>query len=131
MNHVFPFRVYFDDTDFAGIVYYANYLRFIERARSEWIRSLGFSQTAIYEEEGIVFAVRRIEAEYLRPARFEDMLEVRTVLRAVTGARIALSQDVWRGEDHLFTSIVTLVALTASDTPARLPAALRARLSAV
>lgn len=130
MVHVFPMRVYFDDTDFAGIVYYANYLRFIERARSEWLRSLGLSQVELHGREGIVFAVRRVEADYLRPARFEDLLEVRTDLRAVTGARIALSQDVWRGEDHLFASIVTLVALTASDTPARLPADLRARLSA-
>lgn len=130
MTHRFPLRVYYEDTDLAGIVYYANYLRFIERARTEWVRSLGIDQVALKAGEGIVFAVRRVEADYLRPARFDDVLEVRTDLRGLTGARVTLVQDVWRGEERLFSSIVTLVALTATGAPARLPAALRARLSA-
>jgi len=131
MTHRFSLRVYYEDTDLAGIVYYANYLRFIERARTEWVRALGVDQVALRKEQGIVFAVRRVEADYLRPARFDDMLEVRTDMRAITGARVALTQDVWREDDHLFSSIVTLVALTDSGAPARLPEALRARLSAV
>lgn len=130
MTHRFPLRVYYEDTDLAGIVYYANYLRFIERARTEWVRSLGVDQVALREGQGIVFAVRRVEADYLRPARFEDVLEVRTDLRGLSGARVTLAQDVWRGEERLFSSVVTLVALTATGAPARLPAALHARLSA-
>lgn len=130
MFHIFPLRVYYEDTDLAGIVYYANYLRFIERARTEWVRTLGVDQVALRDTDGIVFAVRRVEAEYLRPARFDDLLEVRTELRAMTGVRLALSQDIWRGDDQLFAGIVTLVALTVSGAPARLPEALRARLSA-
>ena len=70
-------RVYYEDTDLAGIVYYANYLKFIERARTEWVRGLGVDQVALRAEHGIVFAVRRVEADYLRPARFDDELVVR------------------------------------------------------
>jgi acyl-CoA thioester hydrolase len=129
MTHTFPVRVYYEDTDLAGIVYYANYLRFIERARTEWVRSLGIDQGRLREEAGIVFAVRRVEADYLSPARFDDVLEVRTDLRGATGARIVLAQEVWRGEARLFASVVTLVALTAAGAPARLPQALRVAVS--
>lgn len=131
MTHRFAIRVYYEDTDLAGIVYYANYLKFIERARSEWVRTLGVDQVALRAEQGIVFAVRRVEADYLRPAAFDDLLEVRTALGALSGARIVLTQDVWRGDERLFAGVVTLVALTAAGALARLPATLRARLSAV
>ena len=128
--HSFPVRVYYEDTDLAGIVYYANYLRFIERARTEWIRALGIDQGRLRAETGIVFAVRRVEADYLSPARFDDVLDVRTALRGMTGARIVLAQDVWRGDARLFASAVTLAALTAAGAPARLPQAVRAAISA-
>jgi acyl-CoA thioester hydrolase len=126
--HAFSVRVYYEDTDLAGIVYYANYLRFIERARTEWIRSLGIDQGRLRAEAGIVFAVRRIEADYLAPARFDDVLEVRTALRSATGARIVLAQDIWRADTRLFAAVVTLVALTARGMPARIPPAVRAVL---
>jgi acyl-CoA thioester hydrolase len=126
--HAFSVRVYYEDTDLAGIVYYANYLRFIERARTEWIRSLGIDQGRMRAEAGIVFAVRRIEADYLAPARFDDVLEVRTALRSATGARIVLAQDIWRADTRLFAAVVTLVALTARGMPARIPPAVRAVL---
>lgn len=131
MAHVFPLRIYYEDTDLAGIVYYANYLRFIERARTEWVRACGIDQGRLRAEEGIVFAVRRVEADYLRPARFDDIIEVWTDLRAVSGARLVLAQDIRRGDERLFAGVVTLVALTAAGAATRLPAALRARLSAV
>jgi acyl-CoA thioester hydrolase len=131
MTHSHPIRVYYEDTDLAGIVYYANYLRFIERARTEWVRSLGVDQVALRAEQGIVFAVARVEADYLAPARFDDVLEVRTDLLAMSGVRITLAQDVWRGDQRLFGSIVTLVALTGEGRPVRLPQALRARLTQV
>ncbi len=79
-------RVYYEDTDLAGIVYYANYLRFIERARTEWVRALGVDQGQLKAETGVVFAVRRIEADYLAPARFDDVLTIETDVRDV-GAR--------------------------------------------
>jgi acyl-CoA thioester hydrolase len=128
MTHTHPIRVYYEDTDLAGIVYYANYLRFIERARTEWVRSLGVDQVALKATQGTVFAVRRLEADYLAPARFDDELVVCTDVRKVTGAQIVLAQDVWRGDLRLFASLVTLVVLTDKGTPARLPPALRGRL---
>ena len=125
MTHNFPIRVYYEDTDMAGIVYYANYLKFIERARSDWVRALGIDQTEMRVAEGLVFAVKRVEAEYHQPARFDDKLDVRTVIRAVTGARLVLEQAVWRGENLLFSAIVTVVCVSDSGQPARLPANIR------
>lgn len=127
--HRHTVRVYYEDTDLAGIVYYANYLRFIERARTEWVRGLGVEQTRLKAEQGVVFAVRRVEADYLAPARFDDLLEVRTTLQALTGARISLLQEVWRGDARLFASQVDLVALREDGRPARLPAELRGLLA--
>jgi acyl-CoA thioester hydrolase len=120
MTHAFDLRVYYEDTDLAGIVYYANYLRFIERARTEWLRAQGVDQLAL-RAAGIVFAVRRIEADYLAPARFDDLLQVRTAPIATTAARIVLAQDVWRGDSHLFASRVTLVAIGPGGRAVRLP----------
>ncbi len=125
MSHTFGLRVYYEDTDLAGIVYYANYLRFIERARSEWVRELGIDQVRLKAESGTVFAVRRIEADYLMPARFDDELVVRTETEAVTGARLVLRQTVWRGPDLLFDAHVTLIALGETGHATRLPAVFR------
>lgn len=123
--HEFALRVYYEDTDLAGIVYYANYLRFIERARTEWVRGQGIDQTRLKEDEGLVFAVRRVEADYLSPARFDDDLIVRTSLEQMSGARIVLNQEVMRDTDLLFSAQVTLVALTIEGQPTRLPANIR------
>jgi acyl-CoA thioester hydrolase len=129
MPHQFKTRVYYEDTDLAGIVYYANYLKFIERARTEWVESLGVDQMALKTSAGMVFAVRRIEADFLRPAKFGDDLVVETVVQSLGGARIVLDQAILRGGERLFTSVVTLVCLTEDGHAARLPAELRARLS--
>ncbi len=128
MTHQHHLRVYYEDTDLAGIVYYANYLKFIERGRTEWVESLGIDQMALKAAEGIVFAVRRIEADFLRPARFGDDLVVETRLKTLGGARLVLEQEVTRQADRLFTAQVTLVCLTEDGHAARLPVGLRARL---
>jgi len=128
MIHRFTTRVYYEDTDLAGIVYYANYLKFIERARSEWLRALGLDQAAMRREAGQVFAVRRIEADYLSPAYFDDVIEVRSVAVATSPARITLRQEVFREETRLFSALATLVCLNAQLKPQRLPLAL-ARLA--
>jgi len=128
MTHRFPIRVYYEDTDLAGIVYYANYLKFIERARTEWVRTLGIDQSRLKQDAGVVFAVRRLEAEYLSPARFDDLLEVETELLETTAARIVLAQRVRRGGTVLFEAVVTLAALTGAGRPARLPAEFRRAL---
>jgi acyl-CoA thioester hydrolase len=130
MSHLWQVRVYYEDTDLGGIVYYANYLKFIERARSEWVRGMGVDQARLRAETGVVFAVRRIEADYLAPARFDDSLTVETRVREVGGARVVLAQEVRRGGERLFASLVTLVALGPGGRPARLPAAFRAEAEA-
>ncbi|MES2666809.1 MAG: tol-pal system-associated acyl-CoA thioesterase [Pseudomonadota bacterium] len=127
--HSHPVRVYYEDTDLAGIVYYANYLKFIERGRSEWVASLGIDQRALRTEDGIVFAVRRVEADYLKPAVFADDLMVTTRLVLVGGARLVLDQAVLREADLLFQASVTLVCLSVTGAATRLPQALRARLA--
>ncbi len=129
MTHRFGLRVYYEDTDLAGIVYYANYLKFIERARTEWVASLGVDQMVLKAEQGIVFAVRRVEADYLRPAKFGDDLVVETTLQALGGARIVLEQVVLRGGERVFVAVVTLVCLSEDGHAVRLPAEVRARLS--
>ncbi|MCV3272897.1 tol-pal system-associated acyl-CoA thioesterase [Roseobacter sinensis] len=122
--HRFRVRVYYEDTDMAGIVYYANYLRYIERARSDWVREIGIDQLAM-KAEGVVFAVRRVEADYLQPARFDDELEVETTLSKLTPARMIMAQIVRRTDDVLFRAEVTIACIGPGGKPARLPAELR------
>lgn len=129
MSHSHAVRVYYEDTDLAGIVYYANYLKFIERGRSEWVRTRGLDQARLKAETGIVFAVRRVEADYLRSAVFDDFLTVTTELRALGGARIDLWQQVLRGEEALFTAQVTLVCMGSDGRAHRLPGEIRALLA--
>ncbi len=128
MTHSLPVRVYYEDTDLAGIVYYANYLKFIERGRSEWVRAAGIDQMALRDRLDVVFAVRRVEADYLRPARFGEDLTVTTALQDLGGARIVVVQQVLRGEDVLFRAMVTLVCLTGAGQAVRIPPEVRAAL---
>lgn len=121
MTHRITLRVYYEDTDLAGIVYYANYLKFIERGRSEWLRRLGVDQAEMKRATGHVFAVRRVEADYLRPARFDDLLTVTTRLARATPARVVMDQAVLRGDEVLFTAQVTVACLDTHGRPSRLP----------
>lgn len=125
--HNFHVRVYYEDTDMGGIVYHANYLRFIERARSDWVRQLGNDQNAM-RDEGLVWVVRKIEAEYLAAARFEDDLLIETTVRKVTPARLVMDQIVKRDGAAIFTAIVTAVCMNTAGQPVRLPAEIRALL---
>ena len=125
--HSFPIRVYYEDTDLAGIVYYANYLKFIERARSEWLRELGVDQLRL-KAGGLVFAVRHLEADYLSPARFDDLLAVETGLNTLGSARIVMDQRVLRGDRLLFAARVTVVCVAENGRPARIPADVAARV---
>jgi acyl-CoA thioester hydrolase len=128
--HRHPVRVYYEDTDLAGIVYYANYLRFLERGRSEMVREAGISQTDM-KARGLVFAVRRVEADYLRPGRFEDELIVETRATALRGASFDMPQRVLRGDEVLLEALVRIVVLDAGGRATRLPADIRARLAAI
>ncbi|WP_323779873.1 tol-pal system-associated acyl-CoA thioesterase [Leisingera sp.] len=125
MIHEFPLRVYYEDTDMGGIVYHANYLRFIERARSDWVRGIGVDQNAM-REAGLIYAVRRIEADYLAPAKFDEELLVTTSMHTMTPVRMTLAQEVTRSGQPLFRAQVTIVCITTGGKPARLPAEIRA-----
>lgn len=129
LSQIFETRVYYEDTDLAGIVYYANYLKFIERARSEWVRGLGVDQRRLKTEQGIVFAVRRVVADYLAPAVFDDLLQVVTAPLQVGGARIVLDQRVLRAQTLLFQAEITLVCLGSGGQATRLPRDLRALIA--
>ena len=124
MTHRFPVRVYYEDTDLAGIVYYANYLKFIERARSEWVRELGIDQAQM-KRDGLVFAVRHIEADYLSPAKYDDELSVETTIEPGSGARLVVRQEVKREGTLLFAATVTIICMTTDGAVTRLPAAIR------
>ncbi|MCW9042379.1 MAG: tol-pal system-associated acyl-CoA thioesterase [Pseudopelagicola sp.] len=124
MTYTLPIRIYYEDTDMAGIVYYANYLKFIERGRSEWVREIGMDQLKM-KDEGLVFVVRRVEADYLGSARLDDELVVETEVANVTGVRLLMEQRVKRGEEILFHAMVTVVCMNDAGQPVRLPANIR------
>lgn len=127
--HRHPVRVYYEDTDAGQVVYYANYLKFIERGRSEWLRARGVDQARLLADTGVAFVVRRVEADYLRPARLDDLLDVETCMVLEHGPRIELDQAVRRGDAVLFTARVTLVCVDAAlMRPCRPPPAVQAAL---
>lgn len=128
MTHLFPVRVYYEDTDMAGIVYHANYLKFIERARSDWVKQQGLDQNAMREQDGIVFVVRRIESDFLGMAKYDDALEIRTRVVSVSGVRLVMAQEVMRGEECVFRAEVTAVCVTLEGQPTRLPTGIRKRV---
>jgi acyl-CoA thioester hydrolase len=129
VSHSFPLRVYYEDTDAAGIVYHANYLKFAERGRSEMLRSLGFPHRKLGAEDGVGFAVRRCSVDYLVPARLEDALTVDTMLGEIGAATLQLHQQI-RREGQLLADLDIVVACIGRDgRPRRLPNALRAVLA--
>ena len=122
-------RVYYEDTDFSGRVYHASYLRFMERGRTEWLRALGFEHGALSGEQGLVFAVRGLEIEYLAPALMDDLLRVETRLTGIRGAVIEFAQLILRRSERIAEAKVRVVALK-NGRATRIPKELRARLDA-
>lgn len=117
-----PVRVYWEDTDAGGVVYYANYLKFLERARTEWLSALGLEQDHLAADAGVLFVVRRVEADYLRPARFNDRLLVRSHLSELGRASLVMAQEVLRGSERLLTARVQVACVEPSGfRPARIP----------
>jgi acyl-CoA thioester hydrolase len=129
--HRFAVRIHWEDTDAAGIVYYANYLRFIERARSDLVGERGVDQAALLADGGVVFPVRRCEIDYLQPARLDDRLEVRTTLRKLGGASLNMDQDIYRGEEKLIQAKVRLACIDGTGRPRRLPDQVRTALTRI
>ena len=127
----FPVRVYYEDTDTAGIVYYAGYLRFMERGRTEWLRALGIEQMRLAQEAGIVFAVRSLNIEYLKPARLDDLLAGVTELTLPGRAQITLGQRIEREGETLVEASVRIACLDARKMkPAAMPEEIRRKMGA-
>ncbi len=132
-GHLLPVRIYFEDTDFSGLVYHANYLRFMERARSDYVRLIGVGHTALANGEHgepLAFAVRRIHIDYYKPARIDDLVEVETRTLEMGGARIVLRQTIRRGAEKLVEADVTIVLITLEGKARRIPDSLRVALGA-
>jgi len=125
--HALPLRVYYEDTDFSGVVYHASYLRFLERGRTEFIRALGIDQADLHAADGFAFVVRRMTIDWLRPARMDDCISIETRPLALKGASLELAQRVLRGGEVLLEATVLVVGV-AGGRPVRLPADLRRRL---
>ena len=123
----FELRVYYEDTDFSGYVYHASYLRFMERARTEWLRALGFEQGDLQRGEATTFAVRRVEIDYLRPAKMDDALTIETRIVRVGGASVDFEQTVARGAETLVVAFVG-VALLRNSRPARIPSDMKTKI---
>jgi acyl-CoA thioester hydrolase len=125
-THELPVRVYYEDTDFSGVVYHASYLRFLERGRTDFLRLAGVDQSTLHAEgEGLIFAVRRMTIDFLKPARMDDVLVVRTRTAMVRGASLSIAQAIFRGDETILTADVRVAAL-AGGRPARIPDPLRA-----
>jgi acyl-CoA thioester hydrolase len=124
-----PVRIYYEDTDVGGVVYYANYLRYIERARTEWLRAAGFELDDIQRDMKAVFVVRRVEADYLAPALLGNLIAVSAEPTDVGASRLIIRQRITRDDELLFSAVVTL-AFIASDLsgPIRMPPAMRAAM---
>ena len=126
---LWPVRVYYEDTDAAGVVYYANYLKYMERARTEWLRRIGFEQTDLARQHGVIFVVRSAAIDYLAPARFDDELHVAVELIKVGAGQIDLVQRVSRGEALLVTANIKLACVARATMRAtRIPRPLATRI---
>jgi len=111
----FPIRVYWEDTDAGGVVYHANYLCFLERARTEWVRSMGIEQQALREQEDLVMAVREMRIDFIRPARLDDLLQVSVALKERRSASFLVTQELFRGPECLLRADVRIACLHASS----------------
>ncbi len=129
-EHVLPVRIYHEDTDFTGLVYHAAYVRFMERGRSDMLRVLAISQRELAEEgDAAGFVVRRMTIDYRRPARIEDVIEVRTSAITLKGASITLYQSIWTNDTYLVGALVQVALIAGDGRPLRIGGRLRAQLA--
>jgi len=113
MSFTWPVRIYYEDTDAGGVVFYANYLKFFERARTEMLRAMGYEQDELLAKEGIIFVVRSVQVDYLTPARFNDQLQVSADVTAAKNASLTFAQEITRGNDALCTGVIRIACLDA------------------
>ena len=130
-THRFPTQIYWEDTDAAGIVYYANYLGILERSRSDLVREASIDQEASLDNEGVMFPVHRCEINYLQTSHLDDQIEVRTQVQKIGGANMEMGLDIHRGDEHTVRSNVRLACVGRSGRPQRLAAHIRAALNEI
>jgi acyl-CoA thioester hydrolase len=127
----FSIRVYWEDTDAGGVVFYANYLKFFERARTEWLRALGFAQQRLRDDQGLIFVVADSAVRYLAPARLDDVLDVTVRVRDAGRASLALAQQAWRDATLLAQGEIRIGCVDAATfRPQRIPSSILQRLNA-
>lgn len=130
-GHVLGIRIYFEDTDFVGIVYHANYLKYFERGRSDFLRLRGVNHSALLAGEtgeSLAFVVRHMDIDFIKPARIDEVIEVETTVAEIKGARLVLDQCVTRGKELLATAKVTIAVLGQDSRPRRIPKLVKGRL---
>ncbi len=127
-SFIWPVRIYYEDTDHSGIVYHANYLRYMERARTEFFRALGIKAAYLEEAEPAAWALRKVEVEYLKPAKFDDIIEVHTLATELTGVRLSANQSIYRDGLLLTRGAVQACIISLSGRPKRIPAEIRDKL---
>ncbi len=125
-----PVRVYYEDTDAGGVVYYANYLKFCERARTDWLRAIGFEQGRLSAEDGVVFVVRSVKADYLQSAVLDDLLEVVTTIARLGHASVVFAQKILRDDQAVFDAQITIACINLTSKRATpIPPAVRAQFA--
>src|SRR5688500_13404328 len=126
-----PVRIYWEDTDAGGVVYHAQYLAFLERARSEWMRAQGYGQEVLRQKHDLLFAVRAMQLDFLKPARLDDALDVTATLRECRRASVIFAQEIRRGDQRLLTATVRVAALGTDFRPTAIPQSLYDELNAL
>lgn len=121
MTHQIDYRVYYEDTDAGGVMYHANHIKFCERGRTEFLRSFDLQNSDLHAENGVLFVVRRLEADYFKPARLDDLLTVKTSLKSMKNTSFMMRQEIHKGDEVLFGMDVLLVTVNTSGKPTALP----------
>lgn len=127
--HQITVRIYYEDTDLGGVVYYANYFKFMERGRTELLRAAGIEQSRLKAESGHIFVVRRVESDFKGSAVFDDLLTVETAITRLAGASVTMSQRILRGDELLNDAVVQIACLGPDGRPARIPPAIKGALT--
>jgi acyl-CoA thioester hydrolase len=122
------FRIYYEDTDAGGVVYYANYLKFAERARTEYLRDLGLEQSKLLENDGIIFVVRHVEMDLLKPGRLDDLLDIETTIEKLGGASVIMYQQISCNGNALVNVKVVIASVNSDIKPAKLPEHVRKKM---
>ncbi len=121
MTHEIHYRVYYEDTDAGGVMYHANHIKFCERGRTEFLRSFDLQNSDLHAENGVLFVVRHLEADYFKPARLDDLLTVKTSLKSIKNTSFMMRQEIFKGEEVLFGMNVLLVTVNTQGKPTALP----------